>query len=135
MKIAPRTASPPERHALVVEADTGTREICRAALECLGFSVNAVDTGVAAVAAARETKPDIVLFDTQLRDVRGAELLDWFRDNPALRQVPMIAISVLAGREGAESIEKDVAGLLRKPVSRAALKDTVRSALGMGSAA
>lgn len=131
MKILPRNTNQPERRALVVEADTGTRDICRAALKGLGFSVEAVDTGVAAVSAARENTPDVVVFDTQLRDVGGAELLGWFRGNPSLRDVPMIAISALAEREGAESIQKHVAGLVRKPVSRAALKDSVRHALAI----
>lgn len=135
MKILPRRNGHPERQALVVEADTGTREICRAALECLGFSVNAVDTGVAAVSAAREKTPDVVVFDTQLRDVGGTELLEWFRGNPALHGVPMIAISALAEHVGTDSIPNGVAGLVRKPVSRAALKDSVRSALGVAGCA
>src|SRR5574337_308389 len=134
MKILPRRNGHPERQALVVEADSGTREICRAALECLGFSVNAVDSGVAAVTSARETKPDLVLFDLQLRDARGPDLLNWLRANPALHDVPMIAISVFSQDDGAHSIEGQVAGVVKKPVSRNALKTTVRHALGLGQA-
>jgi CheY-like chemotaxis protein len=115
------------RNALLVEADAGTRAICRSALECLGFTVNAVDSGVAAVARARQINPDIVLFDLQLGDARGSELLSWLRSNPALERVPMIAISVLADADAVE-MEKRVDGFLRKPVSRALLKATVRHA-------
>lgn len=134
MKILSRNAGPDlKRQALVVEADSGTREICRAALEGLGFSVNAVDSGVAAVTTARQTKPDVVLFDLQLRDVSGHDLVNWLRANPALHDVPLIAISVLSRDDGAGSIENQVAGVVKKPVSRNALKSTVRHALGMGA--
>lgn len=120
--------------ALVVEADKGTRDICQSVLECLGFSVNAVDSGVTALATARESKPAIVLFDLQLRDVRGTELLNWMRDNPQLRDVPMIAIGVLSEDEESAMVEGQVSGFMRKPVSRALLKTKVRETLGMDRA-
>ena len=135
MKILPqKNDSDPGRNALVVEADKGTRDICRAVLETLGFSVNAVDSGVTALAAARDSKPDIVLFDLQLRDARGTELLRWIRSNPGLRDVPMIAIGVLPEDEELASVEGQVDGFMKKPVSRALLKMTVREALGMPQA-
>ena len=135
MKILPRKKnSDPGRNALVVEADKGTRDICCAVLECLGFSVNAVDSGVTALAAARDSKPDIVLFDLQLRDVRGTELMHWIRSNPGLSKVPMIAIGVLCEDEELASVEGQVDGFMKKPVSRALLKTTVREALGIDQA-
>lgn len=124
----------PKRKALVVEADQGTREICRAALECLGFSVDAMDSGVEAVATARKERPDVILFDVQLRDARGVQLLEWLKDNPALDTVPMIAISAFQESEEPVALGRRLAGFLRKPVSRAMLKSTVRSALGIAGA-
>jgi CheY-like chemotaxis protein len=38
--------------------------------------VDAVDSGVAAVMAARENKPDLILMDLQLRDVAGREAIN-----------------------------------------------------------
>ena len=75
-----------------------------------GFSVNAVDSGVAAVTTARQTKPDVVLFDLQLRDVSGHDLVNWLRANPALHDVPLIAISVLSRDDGAGSIMSLMSG-------------------------
>ena len=48
-------------------------------------------------------------------------------------KLPLIAISVLSRDDGAGSIENQVAGVVKKPVSRNALKSTVRHALGMGA--
>jgi two-component system cell cycle response regulator DivK len=115
------------RTALLVEADAGTRETCRAALESVGFAVTLVDCGVAAVSAARVTNPDVVLFDLELRDVRGSDLLHWLRSNPALRHAPMIAISALADGDAAATANR-VDGVLRKPVSQALLIEAVETA-------
>jgi CheY-like chemotaxis protein len=116
------------RTALVVESDSGTLETCRAALEGIGFKVTAVDSGVAAVSAARVTKPNIVLFALELRDVSGNDLLNWLQSNPALRHSPMIAISALADATAA-AIGDRLDGVLRKPVSSARLIDAVQKAL------
>ncbi len=89
------------RTALLVEAEAGTHELCRSALSRLGFAVDAVETGVAAMSAARGRPPDIILFDWQLRDVSGRELVGWFRSNPAFGLTPMIAIGTL-GLDGAQ---------------------------------
>jgi hypothetical protein len=44
----------PARRALVVGADSETLQLCRDALESSGFVADAVDSGIAAVVAARE---------------------------------------------------------------------------------
>lgn len=118
------------RRALVVEADLGTRELCRGLLEGLGFTVEAIDTGVAAVTTACRETPDVILLDLQLRDVPGLELVKWLRSNRALRSVPMIAISALAiARDDRRLIESGVSALLRKPVSPSMIESAIREVL------
>jgi len=43
-----------------------------------------VDTDIAAVVAAREELPDLILLDIQLRDVPGHEAIKWLRSTAAL---------------------------------------------------
>lgn len=64
------------RCVLIVQADPTAQQLCRQALERAGFLVDAVDSGVAAVMAARENKPDLILMDLQLRDVAGREAIN-----------------------------------------------------------
>ena len=94
----PPTASSslPARRALVVGADSATLQLCRDALENSGFAVDAVDSGIAAVVAARESPPDLVLMDVQLRDVPGREAIVWLRSNPALQSTPIIVLATNA---------------------------------------
>lgn len=113
------------RRALIVESKSGTRALCRSALRAAGFSVDAVDTGVAGIATARDTKPDVIVVDFQLRDVSGAEFLTWLLSNPSLRGVPIIAID--AGAEERHSaFDGQVIAWLRTPLSQVNLRRAIR---------
>ena len=84
------------RRALVVGVDPATLRFCRDALESAGFAVHAVDTGIAAVVAAREELPDLILLDIQLRDVPGREAIKWLRSIAALRSTPIVVLTAEA---------------------------------------
>jgi DNA-binding response OmpR family regulator len=94
----PPTASSslPARRALVVGGDSATLQLCRDALESSGFAADVVDSGIAAVVAARESPPELVLVEVQLRDVPGHEAIGWLRSNPALQSTPIIILTTNA---------------------------------------
>ncbi len=116
------------RRALVMEADPETQRLCRDVLESLGFVVDAVDSGIAALVAARKGLPDLILMDLQLRDVPGREAIAWLRSNPALWSTPII---VLAGNsdDDADLAATRPSASLRKPVSPLAVRRTVQEVL------
>lgn len=116
---------PDVRRALIVESQTGTRALCRSVLRAAGFSVNAVDTGVAGIATAREMKPDVIVVDFQLRDVSGTEFLQWLMANPSLRRVPIIAIDAGTGEQHAP-LQGQVIAWLRTPLSQVNLRRAIR---------
>lgn len=116
------------RRALVVAADTATHRVCRAALETSGLAVDGVDSGMAALMAAREARPDLIVIDQQLRDVSGQEAIGWLRSNPALRATPIIALTTAADdATGLAAIAPGAA--LRKPLSPVAIRRAIRAAL------
>jgi DNA-binding NarL/FixJ family response regulator len=62
---------------LIVDDDKRFRGIARKLLECEGFDVvGEADDGQAALAAARELEPDVVLLDIQLPDLDGLEVAE-----------------------------------------------------------
>jgi DNA-binding NarL/FixJ family response regulator len=69
---------------LIVDDHAGFRALARRLLGSGGFEVvgEAAD-GRAAVAAARDLRPDVVLLDIQLPDIDGFEVLARLRDRPA----------------------------------------------------
>ncbi len=62
-----------ERRALVVEDDEDIRALIEYTLQTQGFAVTAVDSGLAAVDAVRELKPDLVTLDLGLPGIDGIE--------------------------------------------------------------
>jgi CheY-like chemotaxis protein len=81
------------RRALLVVADAGTRQLCNKTLGEAGFAVaNGIESGIAAVAAARAQRPDIILLSQQLSDVPAPEAVKWLRANPDIATTPIIIL-------------------------------------------
>ena len=111
-----------------VGADSETLQLCRDALESSGFVADAVDSGIAAVVAARASPPDLVLVDVQLRDVPGCEAIGWLRSNPSLQSTPIIVLTTNAEDDVVSDFARTYASL-PKPVSPAAIRRTIREVL------
>ncbi len=121
------------RRALVVEHDGETRSRYRTLLEGLGFQVRSVERGAAAIEAAREVLPDVVLMDVQLSDVSGLEAARWLKSEPALRAIPVIASSTMTFAKGDRALaESGVNVLLRKPVPSQHLSRAIHDVLDGG---
>jgi two-component system OmpR family response regulator len=69
-----------EAKLLVVEDDPNIIELLSASLRFAGFAVTTATTGTAAVVAAREARPDLVVLDVMLPDLDGFEVIRRMRD-------------------------------------------------------
>ena len=78
--------------SVLAEADTTLRKQCADALMQAGFAVEARDSGIEAVVAARELQPDLIVLGSQLRDVPAREALEWLKANAALRETPILIL-------------------------------------------
>jgi CheY-like chemotaxis protein len=85
---------PPTPHArgrvLAVDDSTVIREVLIASLEAAGFSVEAVDSGQAALAAARQESFDAVILDVDMPGIDGLAV------GRALRGDPRTCRSIIA---------------------------------------
>jgi len=70
----------PEAQLLVVEDDPNIVELLSASLRFAGFTVNTAESGAAAVEAARDSRPDLVVLDVMLPDLDGFEVIKRMRD-------------------------------------------------------
>jgi len=72
---APKT----EARLLVVEDEPNILELLSASLRFAGFQVDTATSGGAAVSAARERRPDLVVLDVMLPDLDGFEVIRQMR--------------------------------------------------------
>jgi two-component system, cell cycle response regulator DivK len=78
---------------LIVDDNRDSREGSAEYLEAFGFEVEQASGGEEALACLRRRVPEVVLVDLQMPGLDGWELLKLVRSDPALRDVPVIAIS------------------------------------------
>lgn len=104
-EVLPRLSHPDGApvHALVADPEPMIAELMAMGLSLCGWEVSSAQDGESAVERARERKPDVVVLDTRLPDMTGAELLEKLR--AFWPEVPVLFLS-------AQGAERDrVAGL------------------------
>ena len=85
------------KRILIVDDDEAQVLALRHRLEKLGYEVVSAFTGRRAVAAARETVPDVVLLDLRLPDATGFEVCEDLADSPNTCGMPIIILSAMEG--------------------------------------
>ena len=83
-----------------------------------GYEIRTVGDGEAALAAARENQPDLVLADTILPLLDGIGLLRALRNDPRTCDIPVILLSAPANEDSRlDALEGEVTDYLIKPLS------------------
>src|SRR5258708_28604280 len=106
------------KRILVIEDTENNRRILNDLLTNAGFEVREAVDGEKGGAMAAERRPDLILMDIQLPIVDGYEATRRIKSNPALRQIPIIAVTsyALSGDE-AKARAAGCEGYVAKPFS------------------
>jgi two-component system, cell cycle response regulator DivK len=90
------------KRILVVEDQEDNRRILRDLLTSAGYEIIQAENGEEALAAAARERPDLILMDIQLPVLDGYEVTRRIKADPALRAIPIIAVTsyALSGDEG-----------------------------------
>jgi len=92
------------------------------------WDVEAASDGLAALEAARQNTPDLVLADVMMPRLDGIGLLSALRSDPDLADIPVILLSARAGEEARiEGLNVGADDYLVEPVSARELVARVRS--------
>jgi len=123
------------KRVLVIEDHEDNRRILRDLLTSAGYEPLEAITGEEGVALAETHRPDLILMDIQLPGLDGYEATRRIKANPALRHIPVIAVTsyALSGDE----VKAKAAGCdayVTKPFSPRALLAKVREYLPAGAA-
>jgi two-component system, cell cycle response regulator DivK len=89
------------KRILVVEDQPDNRQIIRDMLAPTGYEITEVENGDDALAAIAKQQPDLILMDIQLPVMDGYEATRRIKADPALRSIPIIAVTsyALSGEE------------------------------------
>ena len=115
---------------LVVDDDPDFVEYTRIVLESQGYEVQTAATTDIALRMMRQDKPDVALLDVMISYVLdGLNLTRQMRDDPALKDIPVIMISAIVSRDEAGVFPTDeylsVDAFMTKPVDPADLLSQV----------
>jgi PAS domain S-box-containing protein len=103
---------------LLVEDNESTILLLQRALPSYGYQVHVAHDGTEALGLVRETRPALILMDIQLPGISGIEVIQQIRDNPQMRQLPMIALTALVMPGDRERcLDAGADDYLPKPVS------------------
>jgi two-component system, cell cycle response regulator DivK len=121
-------------HILVVEDDPLSALLVRELLQHDGYTVTgAANVGDACAALAR-TAPGLVLLDIQIPGGGGIKVLEAIRADPALRPLPVVAVTALAMAGDRERLlAAGFDAYVSKPIDRRRFLDLVRQLLRRGS--
>src|SRR5260370_29717942 len=81
------------KRILVVEDQEDNRQILRDLLTSVGYELIQAEHGEEALASAARERPDLILMDIQLPLLDGYEVTRRIKADPALRAIPIIAIT------------------------------------------
>lgn len=119
------------KRILVVEDNDLNRKLFCDVLKANGYEVVPVADGQNVVATARKFKPHGVVLDIQLPNVTGIELIETFRADATLKDIPVLAVTAYAGKGDEDRIRSAGAqNYLAKPVSIQPFMRAVRVLLG-----
>jgi two-component system cell cycle response regulator DivK len=119
------------KKVLIVEDNELNMKLFHDLLDAQGYETLQTREGLAALALAREHRPDLILMDIQLPEISGLEVTKWLKEDDELSHIPVVAVTAFAMKGDEERIrEGGCEAYISKPISVMHFLDTVRKYLG-----
>lgn len=120
---------------LYVEDNADNRLLVRRILQADGFAVMEAGNALEALEAIQHRTPDLILMDISMPDIDGYTLTRRLKNMPALRHVPILALTAHVMRGDRErSLEAGCDGYIQKPINVDKLGDQIRAYLNHSGA-
>ena len=123
-----------KKKALVVDDNKSNLLLEKDLLEVAGFEVFEAENAAIGIAIARKEKPDVIIMDVRLPDMRGSEAARILRQDKDTSDIPIVFVtaSVMVGeREEIDAISNS--GFIGKPINtRTFAKEISRFIIGRG---
>jgi len=107
-----------KKKVLVVDDNANNLMLEKDLLDVAGFEVFVAENASSAIVIARKEKPDIIILDVRLPDMRGTEAARILRQDKETRDIPIIFVTASVMEEGREEIEGITnSGFIGKPIN------------------
>ena len=104
--------------ALVVDDNKNNLMLEKDLLEVAGFEVWQAENATAGIDIARKEKPDIIIMDVRLPDMRGTEAARLLRQDKQTSAIPIVFVTASVMAEGMEEISAITnSGFIGKPIN------------------
>ncbi len=115
------------KRILVIEDHEENRRILRDLLTSAGYEIIEAVTGEEGVTLAQTQRPDLILMDIQLPGLDGYEATRLIKAQPALSQIPIIAVTSYAlSGDDRRALEAGCDAYVAKPFSPRELLAKIR---------
>jgi CheY-like chemotaxis protein len=116
-----------QRTILLVEDFDDTRLMMKLWLAKNGYKVVEADSGEAAIKAATEELPDLIIMDMMMPGLNGLDATQRIREHQALRRTPIVAVSAYGADEyRAIAIEAGCDEYVSTPFEPSALAELIK---------
>jgi two-component system, cell cycle response regulator DivK len=107
-----------KKKALVVDDNGSNLMLEKDLLEVAGFEVFEAKNAAGGIDTARKEKPDIIIMDVRLPDMRGTEAARILRQDIQTSDIPIIFVTASVMAEGMEEISTITnSGFIGKPIN------------------
>jgi len=127
---AGQTPATAQKTVMIVEDNDLNMKLFHDLLEAHGYRTVQCRLGREAYDLAQAEHPDLIVMDIQLPEVSGLEVTQRIKADPALRHIPVIAVTAFAMKGDEERIRAGgCEAYMSKPISVAKFLETIRSFL------
>jgi CheY-like chemotaxis protein len=107
-----------KKKALIVDDNGNNLMLEKDLLEVAGFEVFVAANAIDGIVIARKEKPDIIIMDVRLPDMRGSEAARILRQNKETSDIPIVFVTASVMAEGKEEIKTiPNSGFIGKPIN------------------
>lgn len=120
-----------QKTIMIVEDNELNMKLFNDLLESRGYGTIQTRNGFEALDLARAHFPDLILMDIQLPEVSGLEVTKWLKEDEALADIPVIAVTAFAMKGDEERIlQGGCEGYISKPISVSHFLETIERYIG-----
>ena len=107
-----------KKKAVVVDDNSNNLLLEKDLLEVAGFEVFEAENATIGISLARREKPDVIVMDVRLPDMRGTEAARILRQAKETCDIPIVFVTASVMAEGMEEVKKiPNSGFIGKPIN------------------